>query len=361
VGRTLKADPKLSGLYKEFFHITSERKAKDMELELRVDIDGERPMNVISGDLYSNSGGTRDYLSSFLFENVEKVKTATNEIRISGANGKFYSDIANFTDIRVIISLDSCPLKATVKLIKNTSAESKFFCKHKSEFFRTAQVEYDYEEEVVPFESYNTENLFSPLPHRPRLIGISDVFAEAGIQMIFLKKEQSFVLHPKGVFGGCPIWTQNELYDAMLKHFSIMKNEPQWAVWLLSAGEYVISDIKGTMILHEGKNRRGCAVFQNATGWQSPAEKRMRLFIYIHELGHCLNLRHPWSGIPTNSSEWIKAHSSLSWMNYPWRFYLSREIRGEEAFWERFNFQFSDSELMHLRHGFRNDVIFGGN
>jgi hypothetical protein len=361
VGRTLKVDPKLSGLYQEVFRTTSERKAKKMELELRVDIEGERPMNAISGDLYSNSGRTRNYLSSFLFENVEKVKTTANEILISGKNGKFYSDIANFTDMQVIIPLDSFPLKATVKLIKNTGAESKFFCKHKSEFFRIVQVEHDYEEGVAPFKSYNTEDLFSPLPHRSRPIGISDVFAEAGIQLIFLKKEQSFVRHPKGVFGGCPIWTQNELYAAMLKHFSTIKKEPQWAVWLLSAGEYVISDIKGTMVLHEGRNRRGCAVFQNATGWQSSADRRMRLFIYIHELGHCLNLRHPWSGIPADSSAWIDTHSSLSWMNYPWRYYLSREIRGEEAFWERFNFQFSNSELMHLRHGFRNHVIFGGN
>jgi hypothetical protein len=48
-------------------------------------------------------------------------------------------------------------------------------------------------------------------------------------------------------------------------------------------------------------------------------------------------------------------------MNLPWRYYLSPESYGEEAFWKAFNFQFSDSELVHLRHGFRNDVIFGGN
>ena len=45
-------------------------------------------------------------------------------------------------------------------------------------------------------------------------------------------------------------------------------------------------------------------------------------------------------------------------MNLPWRYYVSEESRGEEAFWEAFNFQFDPSEVTHLRHGFRNDLIF---
>jgi len=340
--KTLKLNLKVSGLYKEAFRKVKLRKAEDTELELRVDIDGNRSMNVISGDFYSKS----------------KFKTAENKIWISGKNVKSSSNKANFVSIQIVISLDTCPFKAVIKLINSTGVVSKYLCKHESEFFRRVQIEHNYEEGVVPFEAYNTGDLFFPSQKNSRSIGITEAYSEAGIEIVFLKKGQSCVSHPKGNSGG--VWTQNELYDAMLKHFSMMKNEPQWTIWLLSAEEYVISDTKGTMVLHEGNNRRGCAVFQNATGWQSVSEKRMRLFIYVHELGHCFNLRHPWSSITPNSSEWIKVHSTLSWMNYPWRYYLSDKILGEDAFWERFNFQFSDTELIHLRHGFRNDVIFGG-
>lgn len=359
--KTRKKNLKLSGSYTDTLQTNKEKIAQDTELELRVDIDGKHPLNIISGDLYSNAGGTHNYINSFRFEKIEKIKTLADEIKIIGKEGKFYSEIANFTRIQVTLYSESDPLKAEIKLINKTGLESKYLCQHESNFFRRVIVEHDYEEDAAPLEPYNTSDLPSPHQHRSRPIGIGEAFAEAGIQMKFLKKKQCDVPHPQYRSLGSSVWTQNELFDAMLKHSSLIKKETQWAVWLFSAIEYVISDYKGTMVLHEGENRRGCAVFQNATGWQSAAEQRMRLFIYIHELGHCFNLRHPWSGIPADSPEKIEAHATLSWMNYPWRYYLSEEIRGEEEFWKRFNFKFSDSELIHLRHGFRNDVIFGGN
>jgi hypothetical protein len=48
--------------------------------------------------------------------------------------------------------------------------------------------------------------------------------------------------------------------------------------------------------------------------------------------------------------------SALSWMNYPWNY-----PGGANAFWNGFPFQFDDPEIIHVRHGFRNNVIMGGN
>ena len=120
-------------------------------------------------------------------------------------------------------------------------------------------------------------------------------------------------------------------------------------------------NIYGITISCKGGKRRGCAVFQRSTGWQSDDEKRFLLFIYVHELGHCFNLNHSWNKPNNELSSEADRYSTLSWMNLPWRYYSSKESRGGEAFWEAFDFQFDSSELMHLRHGFRNDVIFGGN
>jgi len=353
-------DRKISGLYKEIF-TTSERKAKGTELELRIDVDGERPLNIVSGDLYSNSGKTRKYLSSFRFQEVKKTETAANEIIITGMVGEFDPESSYFTNIQVTIPLNSYPPKATVQWISSSGNTSTHLCKYVSDYFRRVQLEHDYEEGVVPFDSYETTDLSSPPPHRLRPLSITDVFAEAGIKMITVRKKQHSVPHPKGIPGEGSVWTDNELHDAMLEHFSKLKGTPQWAVWLLSAREYVFSSAKGIRLRHKGKERRGCAVFQNAIGWQSPEEKRMRLFIYVHELGHCFNLQHPWDKCGAHSSAETDGYSTMSWMNYPWTYYLSDESRGAEAFWEAFHFQFSDSELIHLRHGFRNDVIFGGN
>jgi hypothetical protein len=352
---------KISGLYKEVFSNPAERKAKRTEIELRVDVDGVRPLNVISGDIYSNSERTRKYLSSFIFQGVKKIETPTNGILLIGKKGKFSLNSDHFTDIQITIPANSHPPKAAFQWTNSSGSVSKCFCKYVSKHFRSVHLEHDYEEGVAPLESYETTDLFSPSPHRSHPISIIDAFAEAGIEIIIVKEKKDSVIPPKGIPGDGSVWTDSELHDAMLKHFTLFKDRPQWNIWLLSANEYVMSNIKGITIDRKGKKRRGCAVFQSATGWRSTEEKRMRLFIYVHELGHCFNLHHPWDKPQADPIAEADGYATLSWMNLPWRYYSSEESRGEEAFWKAFNFQFSYSELMHLRHGFRNEVIFGGN
>jgi hypothetical protein len=352
---------KLSGLYKGAFSTLSERKTKRTELELRVDVDGVRPLNVISGDFYSNSKGNRKYLNSFIFQEVKKIETPTNGIRLIGKKGKFSLNSNQFTDIQITIPANSHPPKAAVQWTNSPRSVSKCLCKYASKYFRSVYLEHDYEEGVMPLESYETTALSSPSPHRSHPISITDAFAEAGIEIIVVKEKRDSVPSPKGTPEDGAVWIDSELQEAMLKHFKSHKDKPQWALWLLSANEYVMSNIYGIMIDRKEKKRRGCAVFQSATGWQSAEEKRFRLFIYVHELGHCFNLHHSWDKPQDDPSTEADRYATLSWMNLPWRYYSSEESRGGEAFFEAFDFQFSNSELMHLRHGFRNDVIFGGN
>ena len=91
---------KISGLYKGIFSKSGERKAKRTELELRVDVDGVRPLNVISGDFYSNSEKTRQYLSSFIFQRVKRIETPTDGILLIGEKGKFSLSSDKITDIK---------------------------------------------------------------------------------------------------------------------------------------------------------------------------------------------------------------------------------------------------------------------
>jgi hypothetical protein len=351
---------KISGLYEEIFPNSSERKTKRTKLELRVDVDGARPLNVISGDFYSNSKGKRNYLSSFIFQEIKKKEIPTKGIRLIGKKGQFSLNSDQIIDIQITTHANSHPLRATAKWTNNSGSESKCLIKCASKYFRRVRLEHDYEKGVLPLEPYETTALSSPSSHRSYPIGIIDAFAEAGIEIIVVKEKRDSVPSPKGNPEDGAVWTDNELQAAMLKHFTAF-NQPQWTLWLLSAKEYVMSNIYGITVDCKEKKRRGCAVFQSSTGWESVEEKRFRLFIYVHELGHCFNLHHPWEKPQDDPSPEAGRYATLSWMNLPWRYYSSEEARGEKAFWEAFDFQFSNSELTHLRHGFRNDVIFGGN
>jgi hypothetical protein len=352
---------KISGRYRGIVSNPSESRVKKTELELRVDIDGPNSLNVISGDFYEKTNNIREYLNSFRFERVKKIETQTNRILLIGDKGEFSSDTSEFAKIEVSISPNSTPIKANFQGTKGSRSKVQFFCRYASQYFRTIYLEHDYEKGVMSLEPYEISNLPSPSLNRSHPISIIDAFAEAGIEIIVKKEKRDSVPSPKGTPISQAVWTKKELSEAMLKHFTLIKNEPQWKLWLLSAKEYVMSNIYGITISCKGKKRMGCAVFLNSTGWQSAEEKRLRLFIYVHELGHCFNLHHPWNYPLTELSSEVERYATLSWMNLPWRYYKSKESRGAEAFWEAFNFQFDSSELMHLRHGFRDDVIFGVN
>lgn len=351
---------KISGLYKGVVLNPSEDIGKRIELELRIDINGIHPLNVISGDFFTNSKSVRRYLSSFIFQEVEKIETQDNRILLVGKKGKFSSNSNQFSDIKISISANLHPLKADFQ--GTTCSKSRVYCscKYVSDYFRTVYLEHDYEKGVRPLEPYETVDLTSPSQRRPHPISLIDAFAEAGIKIVIVREKRDSVPSPLRTLEDEPVWTNAKLRDAMIENFTLYKEEPQWNLWLLSANEYVMSNIYGVLIDGNEKKRKGCAVFQTSTGWQSAEEKRFRLFIYVHEIGHCFNLSHSWEKAQNDPYAKTNKYATLSWMNLPWRYYLSEESRGDEAFWEAFNFQFSKSELMHLRHGFRNDIIFGG-
>ncbi len=352
---------RISGLYKGVVFKPSDDSGKRTELELRIDVNGMHPLNIISGDFYANSKNVRKYLSSFIFQEVEKIETQTNRILLLGKKGKFSSNSDQFKDIKISISANSHHLKASFQ--GTTYSKSKVFCScdYVSNYFRTIYLEHDYEEGVRPLEPYETTDLISPSQHRLHPNNLIDAFAKAGIEIVITKEKRDSVPSPVRTPEDETIWTNANLRNVMIEHFTLFKEEPQWNLWLLSANEYVMSNIYGITIDGNERRRKGCAVFQTSTGWQSAEEKRFRLFIYVHEIGHCFNLSHSWEKPSNDPSAETNKYATLSWMNLPWRYYASEESHGDEAFWKAFNFQFSTSELRHLRHGFRNDVIFGGN
>jgi hypothetical protein len=225
-----------------------------------------------------------------------------------------------------------------------------YTCAFESIFFRTVQLETDSVDDITPpaFSTYNTGSLPSGGPARN--MTVPSAFAEAGIEMRVTPGTNVLSASEAGA-----AWSDAELHASMERHFTLFRNVPQWAVWLLVAENHDLgAGLLGIMFDQAGPQRQGCAVFHRGLGGTTASQQRVQLQTYVHELGHCFNLLHSWQKGLANPPG-VNRPASLSWMNYPWRF-----PGGEAAFWSAFPFQFDDGELIHLRHAFRNNILMGG-
>jgi hypothetical protein len=325
-------------------------------LELRVDVDGKRPCRLISGDFYSISGGVTTYFGSFKSGAVTLVWTSTS-VTITGTITPTWSTAYNkfrITIPRVSIITSGNPAATITFLNAANSPGSTYTCTYNSPYFRTIQLEIDYETGATIFDSYDTNSL----AHGGvgRVLNTITSYAEAGIQLV---RNANTNVIPVSDAGGDAVWTNAELEAAMHRHFSIVRDAPVWQTYLMacksrhqntSGG----STLFGIMFDYSGSyQRQGCAVFQTQVnnyygGAGTHDANRHMLYCYVHELGHSFNLLHSWDKGRSNS---------LSWMNYDWRY---DQANGSGSFWLNFAFQFDDGELVHMRHDNRNSVIMGG-
>jgi hypothetical protein len=322
------------------------------QLELRVDVDGRQPMRKVSGDLFQVSGATVRYLGSFLV-NAPTITAAASQVRIRGTGSFSFS--TPFPVVTVTIPrtpLLSPPASARVSFSASAGAAgSAFDCPFVSPFFRTVQYEEDSVSGTTPFASYNTA--LRPSGGPARVLSVLSSFAEAGIEM--QPTGRSNVISRTGA-GIDSRWSDAELHASMQTQFSVWRDDPQWKVWLLLATMHEIGPtLRGIMFDQRGRQRQGCAVFHDVVSGDSPERQRAQLRTYVHELGHCFNLMHSWQK-SLASPPVPDRLNALSWMNY-----VDRFPGGEPAYWSAFPFQFDNPELVHLRHGFRDNVIMGGN
>jgi hypothetical protein len=317
-------------------------------VELRVDVDGQRPMKRVSADYYSVSGGTTTYAGSMRVDSPV-ITVSPTKITIAGLGKYTWSASApkvKITIPRVAANAPAAP--ATLRHFTTANAPAAVFvCKFESIRFRSVLLEEDFEQGVAPFVSYDTGSLPSGGP--ARVLSVVDAYAEAGIQMQSTGMSNTLAGSP-GVS-----WSDPELHAAMQRHFSKWANLPQWAVWLLHAQLHDLGPgLYGIMFDQQGRQRQGCATFYEGLAGTGAAKRRLQLYTSVHELGHCFNLLHSWQKSYADPPA-PNRPGSPSWMNYPWNF-----PGGPGAFWAAFPFQFDDLEVIHLRHAFRSNVVMGG-
>ena len=324
------------------------------ELELRVDIDGASPLQKISGDYYQISGQTKTYFGSFMVDSITKT-IVNGYITITGTANTSWT--TSYKKIKLVIKQTNFTQPLAPALLQwfhsSTNAPGALYvCTHFHRAFRSVRLEQDCVSGVTPFTTYNTGALPSGGP--ARVLSVNSAYQEAGVEMI--NSGVANLVPMVNITPPADKWSNAELHAAMVNNFSLYQNNPQWAVWLLHAYEHEMGPgLYGIMFDQQGLQRQGCAVFYRGIGGTTAEQRRLQLYTCVHELGHCFNLLHSWQkSFATPPKPNIP--NSLSWMNYPWGY-----PGGAAAFWSHFPFQFDPVEVAHIRHGFRNNVIMGGN
>jgi hypothetical protein len=332
------------------------------QLELRVDVDGPRPMNRMSGDFFNVGGGTTTFFGSFRVD-APVITTTATQVRLEGLGTFTWTAGAPFVRVTIPrVTIFQPPVPATVQFLTppNTPGAS-YSCAFASPYFRTIQWEQDSVAGTVPFVSYDTSALPTPPGSPSGLLDVPAAYRLAGLEVLASGTPNVI---PVGAAGPDAKWTDAELHAAMVAHFSLWADVPQWKVWQLVATEHV-GGYRGIMFDYtDAHQRQGSAVFYNQIHGAAPADQRAQLRTYVHELGHAFNLLHSWQKNLADPPQPLGDNNGLgdlSWMNYTWQYQPSTGPGGDAAYWAAFPFQFTDNELIHLRHALYSNVVMGAN
>lgn len=251
----------------------------------------------------------------------------------------------------------------------------------RSPFFRQVAFEFDAElgvNSVLDYQTHAHPDHPAALPNET--LTIDTVFERAGIRVT--RTGLDGVVPSTGAASNSA-WSDNEMHDAMQAHFSRLANLPpeqrnraRWALWTFFAGRYEDEgspdpSTGGIMFDSIGPaHRQGTALFLNSFISQAPAgddapeawRRRMAFWTAVHEMGHAFNLLHAWQkhlGTP-----WLPQPSGFdqqTFMNYPFLYETGTQQNANTIrFFERFEFRFTDDELLFLRHAPERFVVMGG-
>lgn len=199
-------------------------------------------------------------------------------------------------------------------------------------------------------------------------ISLATVYQRAGFDVVMSPNANDIAVAGAGANG---TWSDAEMHNAMITHWSRFANAPNWAMWILYAARHDQGrSLGGVMFDDIGPNhRQGTAIFTDSfiqdvpAGDGNPAAWRQRMTFWtaVHEMGHAFNLAHSWQkalGTPQAPGDpWVPLANepeARSFMNYP--FNVSG---GQASFFADFRFRFSDNELKFMRHAPRRFVQMG--
>jgi hypothetical protein len=320
--------------------------------ELRLDVDGEYPQMTASGTI-----------TRWLAGRIHWIAKLRSTGRFSWEGHIWFKEGAAllfpYTTVRITVSraLASHQRRATAVFIGGGAPRRVRAFRYFSAYFRDAEFEYDRAEGITPVTAIDID----AHPNRPatlpvETLSIDTIFRRAGFRVARSAGGQV----PNAIAGANGKWSDQEMHDAMQAYWSKFENKAQWSLWTFFAAQHEMgSSLGGIMFDDIGPNhRQGTALFYDSFISQAPASdpeptawvKRMQLWTAVHEMGHAFNLAHSWqkSLVFGGNGPWIPLADephARSFMNYPFAV-----PGGQTAFFSDFEYRFSDSELLFLRH-----------
>lgn len=324
--------------------------------ELRLDVDGRYPQMTASGAI-------RFYLRARMHWIASIRKRAANQY-----SGKIWfkeGDTARFpyayVDITVQRSFLASQHKAIIEFYTfgRRSVYRRTY-RYRSPSFHRVEFEYDTVagagSAVTSIRTHDHANRPAGLPNET--LSLDTVYRRAGFDV---RGSGGNSIVPLSGAGSDARWSNQEMHDAMQLYWSRFANRPQWSMWTFFASlSERGSSLGGIMFDSIGPNhRQGTAVFLNSFIKDAPSGdadaaawvRRMRFWTAAHEMGHAFNLAHSWQKThpPAWGTSWRtplpNEPEARSFMNYPYNV-----AGGQSAFFQDFEFRFSDSELLFMRH-----------
>lgn len=332
--------------------------------ELRLDVDGNQPQNQASVTLTNEFPS--HWIAELIPEGDDKWEGAIwfrhGEADVLTING----ELPNRLHVQWLENVEGEFARLT--FLRNFRALVTFDMERESDFFRRAEFELDHEEEIDVLTSYNLHDHPNRPSDLPDLnLTLQGVFSRVGVDVALTAGASEI---DTSAAGSDEEWTPAEMHDAMLANWSRPDGTP-WSMWVLSAGQF--NDEPGRVVFGimfdsiGGFHRNGTAVFNRSIDDFYPAStphrdaviRRHKFRTLTHEIGHAFNLAHSWQKELRPGSEWhpgvVDEPEARSFMNYPGRVH-----GGEDAYWADFRFQFSDQELLFIRHAPEEFVAMAG-
>lgn len=305
---------------------------------LRVDTD---VCGIVSGDVFALAGEAREYLLSFRTAPGDVVDGESTDLLIIG------EDVDNQICQGRLVILSGEEQATTISICFEKALRGftpnhveQMTGRRESLAMRTLGIEIEYEEntEGNPQWTFND-----------RTLDIITCYQDAGFDTRRIGQASEI---PKAPYAG---WDNSQLHGLISNYAQASLSHSDWELHLLMLSRATNPRLLGIMFDSGNYDmnllpRQGAAVFQDPMRSLGSTWLRKLLQTSVHELGHALNLAHPFE-------REIGRADSTSFMNYDWKYMGGNNV---SRYWQDFQFTFNDEELAFLRHGRRTAVVPGG-
>lgn len=352
----------ISGLYAPLPQPLTGRRPVE---QFRLDVDGFYPQMAASGVLRTAAGKPISWMA--------RLKSAGSGRYSGSVVYRQPAAISGFpyTALQITVRVPATPVdQPQLSVVFSAPGMSRKTVKYRrmSPRFDDVVFEYDSVNGISPVTVFNTGSH----PNRPASLLVEDLSIETVYRRAGFDVQVSGASSvPLSGAGANQAWSDTEMHDAMQTAWSRNADIPQWAMWVFFANRYEDADtgqgdpgMGGIMFDSIGRERQGTAIFYDSFISELPAGDpnaaayvgRMRFWTAVHEMGHAFNLLHSWQ--KALGTPWIPMANqpeARSYMNYPYR------VAGKvPAFFANFEYRFTDSELLFMRHAPRQFVQMGG-